>query len=80
MNEKSSRAHTLFKLIIESKKRGDGANAPVRVSNLNLVDLAGSENAKMTNSVGDRALEARFINQSLLTLSTIIQVPSLVFK
>jgi centromeric protein E len=73
MNEKSSRAHTLFKLIIESKKRGDDADAPVRVSNLNLVDLAGSENAKMTNSVGERAREAKYINQSLLTLSLIIQ-------
>ena len=45
---------------------------PIRVSTLNLVDLAGSENAKMTNSKGERAREARHINQSLLTLSTII--------
>jgi centromeric protein E len=73
MNEKSSRAHTLFKLIIESKLKGDAADTPVRVSNLNLVDLAGSENAKMTNSVGERAREAKHINQSLLTLSLIIQ-------
>lgn len=72
MNDKSSRAHTLFKLIIESKQRGDPAEAPVRVSFLNLVDLAGSENAKMTNSTGDRAREAKHINQSLLTLSLII--------
>ena len=42
------------------------------MSTLNLVDLAGSENAKMTNSKGERAREAKFINQSLLTLSTII--------
>ena len=72
MNDKSSRAHTLFKLIIESKSRADTADAPVRVSYLNLVDLAGSENAKMTNSQGERAREAKFINQSLLTLSLII--------
>lgn len=39
----------------------------------NLIDLAGSENARMTNSTGDRALEAKAINQSLLTLSVIIQ-------
>jgi centromeric protein E len=45
---------------------------PIRVSTLNLVDLAGSENAKMTNSKGERAREAKHINQSLLTLSTII--------
>lgn len=74
MNEKSSRAHTLFKIIIESKDRNSTkVNAPVRVSTLNLVDLAGSESAKMTNSKGDRAREAKYINQSLLTLSLIIQ-------
>ena len=73
MNEKSSRAHTILKLIIESKQREDAADTPVRVSVLNLVDLAGSENAKMTNSMGDRAREAKCINQSLLTLSLIIQ-------
>jgi centromeric protein E len=72
MNEKSSRAHTLFKLIIESKKRCDDGREPVRFSTLNLVDLAGSENAKMTNSKGERAKEAKYINQSLLTLSSII--------
>eukprot|EP00595_Chromulina_sp_UTEXLB2642_P003564 CAMPEP_0196764274 /NCGR_PEP_ID=MMETSP1095-20130614/5787_1 /TAXON_ID=96789 ORGANISM="Chromulina nebulosa, Strain UTEXLB2642" /NCGR_SAMPLE_ID=MMETSP1095 /ASSEMBLY_ACC=CAM_ASM_000446 /LENGTH=744 /DNA_ID=CAMNT_0042119433 /DNA_START=117 /DNA_END=2351 /DNA_ORIENTATION=+ len=69
MNEKSSRAHTLFRLTIESKERNSNA---VLVSSLNLVDLAGSENAKQTNSKGERALEAKYINQSLLTLSTII--------
>jgi hypothetical protein len=78
MNAKSSRAHTLFKIIIESKERITAAAmnsnkpSPVRVSTLNLVDLAGSENAKMTNSMGERAREAKHINQSLLTLSTII--------
>jgi hypothetical protein len=71
MNDKSSRAHTLFKLTIESKE--SNGNSVVRVSTLSLVDLAGSENAKMTNSSGTRATEAKFINQSLLTLSTIIQ-------
>jgi hypothetical protein len=73
MNAKSSRAHTLFKIIIESKDRGNTSSGSVRVSTLNLVDLAGSENAKMTNSIGERAREAKHINQSLLTLSTIIQ-------
>lgn len=73
MNEKSSRAHTLLKMIIESKQRGETTDSPVRVSVLNLVDLAGSENAKMTNSIGERAREAKCINQSLLTLSLIIQ-------
>ena len=76
MNEKSSRAHTLFKLIVESKEirvsKGK-SSGPVRVSTLNLIDLAGSENAKMAKTTGERAREGKFINQSLLTLSTIIQ-------
>eukprot|EP01035_Chromulina_nebulosa_P025653 gene25653-33500_t len=71
MNEQSSRAHTLFKIIIESKDKSTAFKA--QVSTLNLVDLAGSECAKMTNARGDRAREGKFINQSLLTLSTIIQ-------
>jgi len=74
MNEQSSRAHTLFRFVVESKQRGGGEDAPpARTATLNLVDLAGSENAKMTGSAGDRAREARHINQSLLTLSLIIQ-------
>lgn len=79
MNEKSSRAHTIFRLVIESKELVAKSttpakkSAPVKVSVLNLIDLAGSESAKLTNSKGDRAREAKFINQSLLTLSTIIQ-------
>ena len=72
MNEKSSRAHTIFRLLIESKSR-DPTDLVTRKSTLNLIDLAGSENARMTNAIGDRAKEAKFINQSLLTLSTIIQ-------
>eukprot|EP01033_Poteriospumella_lacustris_P002781 gene2781-2021_t len=72
MNEKSSRAHTLFRVVVESKERA-ARHGPVRVSTLNLVDLAGSESAKMTNSRGQRLQEARHINQSLLALSTVIQ-------
>lgn len=72
MNEKSSRAHTIFRLLIESRSV-DPSDQIIRKSTLNLIDLAGSENARMTNAVGDRAKEAKFINQSLLTLSTIIQ-------
>lgn len=73
MNEKSSRAHTVFRMIIESKDRNGGKKAPIRQSTLNLIDLAGSENSKMTGSKGEREQEGKFINQSLLALSTIIQ-------
>jgi centromeric protein E len=72
MNEKSSRSHVIFRLIIESRGSSP-TDKTIRKSTLNLIDLAGSENARMTNALGDRAKEAKFINQSLLTLSTIIQ-------
>jgi len=42
------------------------------VSNLNLVDLAGSESARVTGATGDRQKEGGKINQSLLTLSTVL--------
>ena len=57
MNEHSSRAHSIFKLMVESQLREpDNASAGImRHSTLCMVDLAGSENAKMTNSKGERA-------------------------
>ena len=42
------------------------------VSNLNLVDLAGSESVRVTGATGDRQKEGGKINQSLLTLSTVL--------
>ena len=58
MNERSSRSHTIFKIIIESI---DGNEADmetdgkaVKVSHLNLVDLAGSERAKQTGPPAKR--------------------------
>ena len=72
MNDNSSRAHALFRLIIESKLRGD-ADSPTRFSLLNLVDLAGSDNAKITYNTVDRAREAKFINTSHQALSFVVQ-------
>ena len=74
MNEQSSRAHTLFRLMVESKSNSSG-DGVVRSATLNLVDLAGSENAKMAGTAAGetRAREAKHINQSLLTLSLIIK-------
>ena len=59
-------------LIFLPRIRAEGDDSPIRISTFNLVDLAGSENAKMTNIQGERAREAKHINQSLLTLSLII--------
>jgi len=42
------------------------------VSTLNLVDLAGSESVRLTNASGVRQKEGGKINQSLLTLSTVL--------
>lgn len=71
MNAHSSRSHTVFTLLIESKAV-DGLDASFRASSLNLVDLAGSERLKSTGAAGTRQKEGCHINQSLLTLGTII--------
>ncbi|RKP24878.1 kinesin motor domain-containing protein, partial [Syncephalis pseudoplumigaleata] len=63
-NEHSSRSHTIFQLIVESRERG--------MPNLtmgNLIDLAGSEKA---SSAVERRRETAYINKSLLTLGTVI--------
>jgi centromeric protein E len=72
-NEKSSRSHTIFRLIVESrlKKSSDSLDS-VRVSTLNLVDLAGSERVGHTGAEGIRLKEGGHINKSLLALGTVI--------
>ena len=126
MNDQSSRSHTLFRIMIESRVRagvnGDDGDVPtssgaasstaapnssklgkpsagrqasaaattrrakeslapaatsdeggiVRVSQLNLVDLAGSERVSQTGAAGQQLREGGHINQSLLTLGTVI--------
>lgn len=64
MNERSSRSHTIFRLILESSEKQvdeddeeeEGGKATF-VSHLNLVDLAGSERASQTGATGDRLKE-----------------------
>ncbi|XP_067992949.1 centromere-associated protein E isoform X2 [Melanerpes formicivorus] len=77
MNEHSSRSHTIFRMIIESRERSDLANAScdgaVMVSHLNLVDLAGSERASQTGSEGVRLKEGCNINRSLFILGQVIK-------
>ena len=70
MNDRSSRSHTLFRLILESKQFDEGT---IKVSHLNLVDLAGSERASATSGDEIRFKEGTFINRSLLTLGTVIR-------
>ncbi|GAB2267146.1 hypothetical protein Dimus_002131 [Dionaea muscipula] len=78
MNTYSSRSHTIFRMIIESRDTaededmGDSCDA-VRVSVLNLVDLAGSERAAKTGAEGVRLKEGSHINKSLMTLGSVIK-------
>ncbi|XP_022747090.1 kinesin-like protein KIN-7O [Durio zibethinus] len=80
MNLHSSRSHTIFRMIIESRDRTEDGNGDtisscdaVRVSVLNLVDLAGSERAAKTGAEGVRLKEGSHINKSLMTLGTVIK-------
>ncbi|GAM20458.1 hypothetical protein SAMD00019534_036330, partial [Acytostelium subglobosum LB1] len=62
-NEQSSRSHTIFRLVVESKETASTGS--------NLIDLAGSERA----SEGVQAIrnkEGAYINKSLLTLGSVI--------
>ncbi|XP_053113451.1 centromere-associated protein E isoform X2 [Hemicordylus capensis] len=77
MNERSSRSHTIFRMIIESKEKTDASSSScegaVMVSHLNLVDLAGSERASQTGTEGLRLKEGCNINRSLFILGQVIK-------
>ncbi|BBN13499.1 centromeric protein E [Marchantia polymorpha subsp. ruderalis] len=78
MNLYSSRSHTIFRMVIESRDMTqdglevDSNSDAVRVSALNLVDLAGSERIAKTGAGGVRLKEGTHINKSLMTLGTVI--------
>ncbi|KAL6207963.1 hypothetical protein ACLB2K_018915 [Fragaria x ananassa] len=73
MNARSSRSHTIFRMVIESKEKDIKANADViRVSVLNLVDLAGSERIAKTGAGGVHLKEGKHINKSLMSLGNVI--------
>ncbi|WOK95613.1 hypothetical protein Cni_G04320 [Canna indica] len=71
MNRASSRSHSVFTCVIESKWEVQGVNHH-RFARLNLVDLAGSERQKSSGAEGDRLKEATNINKSLSTLGLVI--------
>ncbi|CAK7340219.1 unnamed protein product [Dovyalis caffra] len=82
MNLYSSRSHTIFRMIIESRDRTededinnscDAVRVSVLVRDPNLVDLAGSERAAKTGAEGVRLKEGSHINKSLMTLGTVIK-------
>ncbi|XP_008789959.2 kinesin-like protein KIN-12G [Phoenix dactylifera] len=71
MNRASSRSHSVFTCVIESKWESQGVTHH-RYARLNLVDLAGSERQKSSGAEGDRLKEATNINKSLSTLGLVI--------
>lgn len=77
MNATSSRSHSVFTLTVECSDSGSGSGAPgdasLRTAKLNLVDLAGSESQKSVATEGLVRKEGNKINQSLSTLSHVIQ-------
>ncbi|KAL0888998.1 hypothetical protein Bca101_012981 [Brassica carinata] len=72
MNVHSSRSHTIFRMVIESRGKGNNSTDPIRVSVLNLVDLAGSERIAKTGAGGVRLTEGKYINKSLMILGYVI--------
>ena len=50
MNERSSRSHSLFQIVIEMAEVDEDNERKIRRGKLNLVDLAGSERLKKTGA------------------------------
>ena len=48
MNERSSRSHALFQLIVECSELGADLKQHIHMGKLNMVDLAGSERQSKT--------------------------------
>lgn len=71
MNKESSRSHSVFTLVIESKETKFGL-VNFKRSRFHLIDLAGSERQKATDAAGDRLKEAGMINKSLSALGNVI--------
>ncbi|OMJ68385.1 hypothetical protein SteCoe_34172 [Stentor coeruleus] len=71
-NQRSSRSHSIFRVIVESKNTS--GKSDVAIAALNLIDLAGSESADVhgPSASSARSKEMKYINRSLLTLGTVI--------
>ncbi|XP_038147695.1 kinesin-like protein KIF14 [Cyprinodon tularosa] len=79
MNDKSSRSHSVFTLVMTQTKtefvEGEEHDHSIS-SRINLVDLAGSERSSTAQTSGDRLREGASINKSLLTLGKVISALS----
>ncbi len=73
MNATSSRAHTIFQLMLtQTKVDAAAGKATDKTSTINLIDLAGSERANSTGATGARLKEGSAINMSLTALGNVI--------
>ncbi|KAI6651450.1 Kinesin-like protein KIF14 [Oopsacas minuta] len=70
MNERSSRSHSCFMLVVTQNRELEGEEASI-VSKINLVDLAGSERVKNSFTSSERLREGQNINRSLHTLGKV---------
>ena len=75
MNERSSRSHCIFTLILE-RKLSKSAGTDCLSSKIHFVDLAGSERASKTGNIGERFKESIHINTGLLALGNVISALS----
>uniref|UniRef100_A0A3Q0RYW7 Kinesin family member 14 n=1 Tax=Amphilophus citrinellus TaxID=61819 RepID=A0A3Q0RYW7_AMPCI len=79
MNDKSSRSHSVFTLVMTQTKtelvEGEEHDHSI-TSRINLIDLAGSERCHSAQTTGDRLREGASINKSLLTLGKVISALS----
>merc|ERR1719253_1901461 len=69
MNDKSSRSHAIFTVIVEQYVYATGETLTAKIR---FCDLAGSERAKKTGAVGERFREGVNINQGLFALGNVI--------
>ncbi|XP_041064882.1 kinesin-like protein KIF14 isoform X1 [Carcharodon carcharias] len=83
MNEKSSRSHSVFTLIMTQTKTEfveEEEHDHCVTSKVNLVDLAGSERCFTAQTSGNRLKEGVSINKSLFTLGKVISALSEYFQ
>ncbi|XP_015724939.1 kinesin-like protein KIF14 [Coturnix japonica] len=79
MNDKSSRSHSVFTLVMTQTKVkfvAEEQRDHRLTSHVNLIDLAGSECCSTAQTTGERLKEGVSINKSLLTLGKVISALS----
>ncbi|GJU63252.1 kinesin-like protein KIN-12B [Tanacetum coccineum] len=74
VNIESSRSHSVFTCVVESRLKSTDGLSCCKTSRMNLVDLAGSERQTSTGAAGQRLKEAGNINRSLSQLGNLINI------